>query len=235
MRPTITKSLQDLFSKEVISYVIKTAILALGLSIVIIWFFWDNLTRMIGSFLGWIPWEWLQTTGVGAVNILLVYILFIIIVSLLTSLTSEALLKKLAQRHYPNISANGTPNISTSLLLTLKATGVFILLFIPAIPLLFVPILGQIIILYLWSILIKKPTMYDVSALFALEEKVDTGRKATTLAMTASLFNYVPLLNIFTPVFAQILFLHYALSYSKSKNVTDHLSSAHTQGSSQNS
>jgi hypothetical protein len=235
MKPTITKSLQDLFSREVINYVVKTALMALALSLLIVWLFWDTFTKLTASFLGWIPWEWLQTTGAGIVNILLVYILFIIIVSLLTSLTSEKLLRRLAEKHYPDIRAEGSPDMTTSLLLTLKATALFLLLFIPAIPLLFIPIAGQVIMLYLWSVLIKKPTIYDVSALFALEEEVDAGRKATTLAMIASLFNYIPLLNIFTPLFAQILFLHYALSYSKSKNATGHLSSAHTPGSSQNS
>ena len=212
MKPIITKSLQDLFSRDVIGYVTKTALMALGISILIIWLFWGSLTGFVASFLGWIPWEWLQTTGAGAVTILLVYVLFIIVVSLLTSLTSEKLLKQLAHKHYPQIPANGTPDMTTSLLLTLKATGVFLLLFIPAIPLLFIPLAGQAIMLYLWSILIKKPTAYDVSALFAVEAEIDTGKKATALAMIASLFNYLPLLNVFTPVFAQILFLHAALS-----------------------
>ncbi len=212
MKPIITKSLQDLFSRDVIGYVTKTALMALGISILIIWLFWGSLTGFVASFLGWIPWEWLQTTGAGAVTILLVYVLFIIVVSLLTSLTSEKLLKQLAHKHYPQIPANGTPDMTTSLLLTLKATGLFLLLFIPAIPLLFIPLAGQAIMLYLWSILIKKPTAYDVSALFAVEAEIDTGKKATALAMIASFFNYLPLLNVFTPVFAQILFLHAALS-----------------------
>jgi len=225
MKQTITKSLQDLFSREVINYVVKTALMALGLSLLIIWLAWDRLTSMISSFLGWIPWEWLQHTGAGIVNILLVYILFIMVVSLLTSLTSEKLLKILAQKHYPDIPANGTPDITRSVILTLKATGLFLLLFIPSIPLLFIPIIGQGIMLYLWSILIKKPTIYDVNALFSIEQTIKTGKKATTLAMIASLFNYVPLLNIFTPVFAQILFLHDALSYSRSKSAKGPLSS----------
>ncbi len=212
MKQTIQASLRDLFSREVILYVLKTALAALGISLLLIWLFWDSLTGLTASFLGWIPWEWLQTTGAGAVNILLVYMLFIITVSLLTSLTSETLLKKLAQKHYPHISAEGTPRMFTSLLLTLKATGLFLLLFIPAIPLLFVPILGQIIILYLWSILIKNPTIYDVAALFSIQEKGTLQKRGTLLAMIASLFNYLPLLNIFTPVFAQILFLHFVLS-----------------------
>ena len=36
-------------------------------------------------------------------------------------------------------------------------------------------------------------------------------KKSTLIAMIASLFNYVPVLNIFAPVFAQILFLHHIL------------------------
>jgi len=212
MRSLLAKSLHDIFSKEVVLYVVKTALLSLLLSTLLIWLFWDTLTGAVQTFLGWVPWEWLQTTGAGIVTILLVYILFIIIVSLLTSLTSEKLIKKLAHQHYPQIPANGTPNMTTSLLLTLKATGIFLLLFIPAIPLLFIPIVGQVIMLYLWSVLIKKPTIYDISALFSVKEEIDAGRKATMLAMVASLFNYLPLLNIFTPLFAQILFLHAALS-----------------------
>lgn len=225
MKPTISKSLQDLFSRNVILYVIKTALAALLLSILVVWLFWDSLTTLVSSFLSWIPWVWLQTTGAGLVNLLLVYMLFIVIVSLLTSLTSERLLKKLAAKHYPKIPATGTPNMTRSVTLTLKATALFLLLFIPAIPLLFIPILGQLIMLYLWAILIKKPTSYDVGALFSVETKVDSGKKATLLAMIASLLNYMPLLNIFTPLFAQILFLHFALSSKREKNTADHLSS----------
>lgn len=218
MKQTIQTSLRDLFSREVILYVLKTALTALGLTMLLVWLFWERLAELLSSFLSWIPWTWLQNAGAGIVNILLAYILFIIIVSLLTSLTSETLLKKLAQKHYPYISAKGTPRMLTSLLLTLKATGLFLLLFIPAIPLLFIPVAGQIIMLYLWSILIKKPTAYDVDALFGIGE-INTGKKATTLAMIASLFNYIPLLNIFTPVFAQILFLHFALIPKQNRNL----------------
>jgi len=235
VKPVLTKSLQDLFSGEVVTFVLKTALLSLLLSVIFVWLFWDTLTAATSMWLGWIPWEWLQTTGAGIVNILLVYILFIIIVSLLTSLTSEKLLKNIAQKHYPHISANGIPKMTTSLLLTLKATALFLLLFLPALPLLFVPLLGQVVMLYLWSILIKKPAAYDIQSLFATKKKVFEGQRATVLAMIASLFNYIPLLNSFTPVFAQILFLHDALSYSKPKSATGHLSSPHTPAPSRNS
>jgi uncharacterized protein involved in cysteine biosynthesis len=36
-------------------------------------------------------------------------------------------------------------------------------------------------------------------------------KKSTIIAMLASLFNYIPILNIFAPIFAQIFFLHHIL------------------------
>jgi len=64
--------------------------------------------------------------------------------------------------------------------------------------------------LWLWSIIIKEPTAYDVSSLFIADKKMvkEKTKKSRVIAMIASLFNYVPVLNIFAPVFAQILFLH---------------------------
>ena len=139
--------------------------------------------------------------------------LFIVMISLLTSLFSEKLLIKLAKKHYPSVEVVGSADIMTSILATLKASIIFLILFVLSIPLLFIPILGQIIMLYLWSILIKEPTVYDVGSLFTKEKKIlkEKSKKARLIAMIASLFNYIPILNIFAPVFAQILFLHYLL------------------------
>ena len=217
MNQTITKSLKDILSSEVILFVLKIGFGALILSSLFVWFFWEGLSSFIASYLSWIPWEWLQTSGASIVTLGLAYMLFIVTISLLTSLYSESLLIKLAKRHYPTVPVIGSVDITTSILSTLKASIVFLLLFMLFIPLLFIPILGQVVMLYLWSILIKEPTVYDVGSLFisdkaSLKQK---SKKARIIAMMASLFNYLPVLNIFAPVFAQILFLHHILGKQK--------------------
>lgn len=67
--------------------------------------------------------------------------------------------------------------------------------------------------LYLWSILLKAPTVHDVGGLFITDQQLlkAKSKHSTLIAMIASLFNYIPLLNIFAPIFAQILFLHHLL------------------------
>ncbi|MEA3418933.1 MAG: EI24 domain-containing protein, partial [Campylobacterota bacterium] len=132
---------------------------------------------------------------------------------ILTSLLSEPLLIKLAQKHYPGKPVVGSPNIATSVYLSLKAGLVFLLLFLFTFPLIFIPILGQVWMLWLWSILIKEPNTYDVGSLFIADKAVLKQKRKSSgiIAMIASLFNYIPVLNIFAPLFGQILFLHQIL------------------------
>jgi uncharacterized protein involved in cysteine biosynthesis len=217
MNKIITKSLQDMLSKDVILFVLKMGLISLAVTTILTWNMWDALTNIITSYLSWIPWEWLQTSGASVATFSFAYMLFIILVSLLTSLYSEKLLIDLAKKRYPDIKVVGSANISTSIILTLKASIIFLLLFVLTLPLLFIPIFGQIVLLYLWSILLKEPTIYDVGSLFISEKKIlkEKKKKTRILAMLASLFNYVPLVNIFAPVFAQILFLHHILGEEK--------------------
>jgi len=217
MKKIITKSLQNILSKDVILFVVKMGFIALAITTLITWNMWDTLNSIIVFSLSWIPWEWLQTSVTAVATFLFAYMLFIIIVSLLTSLYSEKLLIALAKKHYPDVQVLGSANISTSLILTLKASIVFLLLFMVTLPLLFIPLFGQLVLLYLWSILLKEPTLYDVGALFINDKKILKEKKNNTrlLAMIAALFNYVPLVNIFAPVFAQILFLHHILGERK--------------------
>jgi len=217
MKETLLKSTRDIFSKDVIIFVFQIGSIAFVLSSLFVWYFWGELASFITSYLAWIPWEWLQTSGAKVMTFGLAYMIFIIVVALLTSLYSEKLLIKLAKKHYPDVTVIGTANISTSILLTLKASIIFLVLFILLLAFIFIPVIGQIVLLYLWSVLLREPTFYDVSALFISDKKVLKEKKKTTrlLAMIASLFNYIPVMNAFAPVFAQILFLHHILGEKK--------------------
>ena len=217
MQQIITKSLQDMLSKDVILFVIKIGFISLAVTLLFVWNMWGAITNIIASYLSWIPWEWVQTSGASVAAFSFTYMLFIIMVALLTSLYSEKLLIALAKKRYPDVPVVGSANIATSILLTLKASVVFLLLFIITLPLLFIPLLGQVLILYLWSILLKEPTIYDVGALFINDKKTlkEKKKKTRVLAMIAALFNYIPLVNIFATVFVQILFLHHVLKQEK--------------------
>jgi len=213
MQQTVMKGFRDLFSKSVLGFMAKTTAISLLLTAVVVWLFNGILTNIVKGYLAWIPWEWLQTSGVAVATVAIAYMLFIVTHAIVTSLMVEPLLKQLAKKHYPQIAIVGSAEMKTSLWLSIKAGAIFLLLFLFTFPLMFVPLIGAVWMLWLWSILIKEPTLYDVTSLFfkdktAFQEK----KKGTTLlAMIASGLNYIPVLNIFSPIFAQILFLHHVL------------------------
>ncbi len=212
MNTTVIKSLKDLFSAAVLAFIVKTTLISLGLTAAIVWLLWGTLSAFVKHYLTWIPWEWVQTTGASIAVIAIAYMLFIAIHSIVTSSMVEPLLKKLANKHYPDMPPSGSPSTTTSLLLSLKSAGVFLGVFLLTFPLMFVPVLGAVYMLWLWSILIKEPTLYDVGGMFSQDKnsiKACTTRTTTLLAMIGSGLNYIPLLNLFSPVFAQILFLHH--------------------------
>ena len=213
MTQTIGKSFRDMFSGTVLFFVLKVALIALAITTATLWIVGGSINSFIGSYLSWLPWEWLQTTGASVASIAISYMIFIIMISIVTSFMIEPLLIKLAKKHYPDTKVIGTPNITTSLLLSLKSAMMMFIIFMFTFPVMFIPLVGAVYMLWLWSILLKNPTIYDVSSLFIEDKKEIKSRtkKSTMLAMIAAGFNYIPVLNIFSAVFAQILFLHHIL------------------------
>ncbi|MDQ7085151.1 MAG: EI24 domain-containing protein [Sulfurovum sp.] len=162
----IGKSFKDIFSLSVLVFVLKVTLISLAISVSILWLFGANVNSFIASYLSFIPWEWLQTTGASVVSMTMIYMIFIMMISIVTSFMVEPLLIKLAQKHYPHIPVVGSPKISTSIWISLKSSFVFLLIFFFTFPLMFIPLLGAVYMLWLWSILLKKPALYDVSSLF---------------------------------------------------------------------
>jgi len=214
MQKIISKTVADIFSPMVLSFIFKVGFGSILLWVVLLWVSWDLYATMISSYIDKIPfvgsWEWLQSSGSAVVALIVGYMLIIITISIATSIFSEPILKALAKKHYPDSEVVGTPNIATSIYLSLKAGIVFLFLFLFTFPLIFIPIVGQVWMLWLWSILIKEPNSYDVGSLFIADKTIlkKNGKNSTTIAMIASLFNYIPIANIFAPLFGQILFLH---------------------------
>ena len=214
----LSKALQDILSPMVLGFVLKIGLASFAIWIAILGIFWDKFEGLIASLIAKIPyigsWEWFQESGAILSALIIGYTMVIITISILTSLFSEDLVYKLAKKHYPNIPPKQSGAIHRSIYYTIKATVVFIVAFILLFPFIFIPIIGQFVMLWLWSILIREPMIYDVGAIFGFDEDrlMKKAKKSRLIALIASLFNYIPILNIFAPLYAQILFMHYILN-----------------------
>jgi|WetSurMetagenome_2_1015567.scaffolds.fasta_scaffold621406_2 hypothetical protein len=201
---SILKTFGDILSFKVVFFVFKIAIFSLIATIAIMWGMWGIISSLISSYLSFMPWDWLQASSQTLIKAVFGYILFISLISINTSIWSDDVIKDISLKHYPDITPDGKPNISKVVFINLKSTVIFLVLFVLVLPLIFIPVIGQVVMLYLWSIQIKEPTAYDVGVLFGKPD----AKSSRILAMIASLFNYIPIVNIFAPLFATILFLH---------------------------
>lgn len=171
MTQIIGKSFKDILSPTVLLFVLKVTLISLVITASVLWLTGTSLNAFVASYLSWLPWEWLQTTGASVVSVAIAYMLFVMMISIVTSFMVEPLLITLAKKHYPETEVVGTPNITTSLFLSLKSALIFFLLFMFTFPIMFIPLVGAVYMLWLWSILLKSPTIYDVSSLFIADKK----------------------------------------------------------------
>ena len=216
MFKVISKSLKDILSPAVLGFIIKIGLGSFVLMGLILWIFWGSFSALIAGLVSHIPLigslGFVQSASSFLGALIVGYGLVIALITILTSLYSPKLLVKLAKKSYPTVEARDYSKISKSIFYNIKATVIFIVLLILFLPLIFVPILGQIVMLFLWAILLKEPTFYDVSSLFIKNENEYKGERSIWIvALIASLFNFVPILNIFAPIFAQIMFMHWIL------------------------
>ncbi|MCB4744670.1 MAG: hypothetical protein LGB07_03330 [Sulfurovum sp.] len=208
MNTIIIKSFKDIFSSAVLLFIFKVGMISTVITWGLIWLLGDILKGFIINYLGWIPWEWAQTTGASIAIVAVGYMLFILTLSVVTSFMIEPLLIMLAQKHYPYAKVVNSSSVMKSTILSIRSGLSFFFLFLFLLPLMFIPLIGAIWMLWLWSIPIKDSSIYDIQSLFMPQEQKIEVKNATVLAMVAAIFNYIPILNIFTPVFAEIIFLH---------------------------
>jgi uncharacterized protein involved in cysteine biosynthesis len=220
----ISKTTRDILSPSVLWFVIKIGVGSFIFWVGVLTYFWDPFEQFVAKFVAKIPlvgsWEWFQETGAFISALILGYTLIILTISNLTSFLSEDVILKLAKKDYPQIKPVRAGKIHRSIYYTIKASLYFVGMFLLLFPLIFIPVFGQVVMTWLWSILLKEPMIYDVGTLFIEDEKELNikSKKAWLIAMIASLFNYIPVLNIFAPLYSQILFMHYILTQKLKEN-----------------
>jgi len=214
MKDLIAKTLRDIFSKDVLPFVLTVGIGSVLLWIVPLWWIWDGLVGAVEWLAGLLPWTrgWHANEEVTSFwTVLKVgYILVTITISIATAIWGEDILRRLVRKHYPNLQADGTARLHRSLYYNLKANAIFVLLLLVTFPLLFIPYFGNLWMLWLWSIQLREPTVYDVGAIIGLDSRSVKAyaQKSRLISLIAAALNFIPIVNFFVPLFAQILFLH---------------------------
>ncbi len=179
----------------------------------IVWFFkGDYIYAEFLKLLTWLPFETVEKGIAFLIGFYVIYNGIIVTMLFITSLFSEAIIVGVEKKHFQGQEVV-RDNLFKSIGYTIKDTIIFIVASIIAFPLLFVPIVNIVVQILLWSWLIKDTISYDALAL--TRKKVDKNEvkehrvAVWFISLIASLFNFIPLLNLFSPYFGEIAMFHY--------------------------
>ncbi len=185
----------------------------------IVWYFkGDYIYAEFLKLLTWLPFETVEKGIAFLIGFYVIYNGIIVTMLFITSIFSEAIIVGVEKKHFQGQEVV-RDNLFKSIGYTIKDTLIFIVASIIAFPLLFIPIVNIIVQILLWTWLLKDTISYDALAL--TRKKVDKSEvkehrfAVWFISFIASLFNFVPLLNLFSPYFGEIAMFHYFKSLKK--------------------
>jgi len=185
----------------------------------LVWFFDGGyIHSQFLKLLNWLPFETVEASLAYLLGLYFVYSAIVVSMLFVTSFFSETLLKDINEKHFPYETLLDENEIEES---ENKAKDIIIytIVSIIAFPLLFVPILNFLIQIILWIWLIKDTFVNDSAALIVKnEEKVKLAQYKypfIIISMITTLFNFIPIFNIFGPFFGEITMFHYMKTIKK--------------------
>jgi len=219
MIEVILKSFKDLFNKKILFTSLIPIIIAAIFWGVIFFVFHTNISQFVSYLVSHIPFigdkSWVHSLVETVGGILIYYELLITTSIMIVGVIADKIVDEINSKYY-NLEKRGFGTVTESIFISLKQNILFFILFIIFIPAMFVPILNIFVHLFLWSILLKKPTFYDSISTYATKDEFNTLKntnKFTLMAITiisASLF-LIPIVGIFVYILQLLMFTHFNL------------------------
>jgi len=176
---------------------------------------WDLVYKEVEKVLTWFPFETLQAGVAAMLAALIFYNLFIVSLSVVILMMRKSFLHTLQKRDYPDAVLLQKEEQGSFLPIAVRDVVIFTVLMILFFPLLFVPFFNIAVQVVLWAWLIKESYFLSVSSLYVKKDEIEKLRVHQivlwTIALTASLLNLVPVINILAPFFAMVMYFHWVM------------------------
>ena len=179
----------------------------------LIWFYkGSSIHTQFLKLLNWLPFETVQASLAYLLGLYFVYSAIIVTMLLVTSFFSQSLLEDVRDKNFPYEPFLEEDEVKASENRLLDIL-IYAVVSIIAFPLLFIPILNFALQLGLWIWLIKDSFVNDSAVLLIAKDKraklSEYKAGFITISAVTSLFNFLPVFNIFGPFFGEITMYYY--------------------------
>ncbi len=179
----------------------------------VVWFFEGSyIYAQFLKLLTWLPFETIEKGISYLIGFYIIYTAIIVSLIFVTSMFSNPFLREIREKHFP-YDVMYDEYKSKTIQKTLRDAGIFTLVSIVSFPLLFVPVINFILLVGLWVWLMKDTLTTDTAAFVFGEvnkEKLKEYRVGIWgISLIGSLFNFVPVFNVFGPYFSELAMFYY--------------------------
>jgi uncharacterized protein involved in cysteine biosynthesis len=210
----------DLFDSKIIKYSFAPLLLSVIFWGAVFYFFSGNIVSIVHTYISYLPFgESINNilAGVGSTIVLmfLYYELVILSIGVFSSFFVDKITSRINEKYY-NLPQKDT-SVIEGVLVSLKGMLNFIIFFILTFYLLFIPVVNIFYQVFLWSLAIKKPLVFDSSAMFCDYKEFErkNNLKIWFLIFFTSFIYFVPILSFFGYTLQLIIMTHFVLNGCK--------------------
>jgi hypothetical protein len=168
----------------------------------------------------WLPFQTVAEGSAWLLNFYLFYSLYILSLYLVLALYRKDFLYEIKELEYPEMEWSDEKIGARRSFIALRDASAYIVLSIALFPLLFVPFVNILIQLFLWAWLYRDANFIGTCRLICSEREFAELKEHRftiwSIAFFASILNFIPIINMFTPFFAQIMAFHWIMQERKS-------------------
>ena len=179
---------------------------------------WHMLQSAIANkLLVWLPFQTVAEGSAVLLNFYIFYSFYILSLFLILALYRKDFLYAIQEIEYPELDWEPQKKIKTRHgWVALRDAIAFLILTVLLFPLLLIPIVNVLIQLFLWAWLYRDANFRGTCSIYCTQEEYARLRHHQfviwSIAFAASLLNFVPIIHIFTPFFAQLVIFHWIMS-----------------------
>lgn len=222
----LAKAFRDLFQFRILRIVVWPMLAAVLLWLVLGVTFWDTFSGWIVNGLNALGIQhWLDgleprwvANAIQATLHMILFVPMVFITALLITafFAMPALIRLVADRDYPQLKRESGGNLAGNLLNAAIAVGIFIAIWVLTLPLWFIGV-GVVLPFIAATYLNQRMFRYDALAEHGSSEemKILFSKYQSSwwgLGLLTGLLQFVPLLNLFAPVFTGLAFIHFGLA-----------------------
>lgn len=182
---------------------------------------WNYIFGEIQRLLTLLPFQTVADASAWLLAFYFFYNAFILTLFFIISLFRKPYLETIRELDYPHIVIGSAEVSKKHHGRILIDSILFVLFSIIAFPILFIPIANVFMQLFLWTWLYRESYFLSTCNLYCTDEDYQILRHHRftiwSIAALSSFLNFLPVINIFAPFFAQIMFFHWIMEHHKEK------------------